>query len=350
MILWHESSATKPGGTTRDGRAHEPGAANIPAMPVAGGAPLVNVPQAGGGRRRGSCDYGADRSALSDAALLWLAPDGGMADDPRPSRQPQAGAAPDAAVGSGGDLPAPEYEQAGSGAQDLSVPAARARDRAGQSGVVLRRYLHPDGQGLLPGGDHGLGKPGGAGVASIEHTRRRFLRRGARGSALALWPTGDLQYRPGQPVHQRRLHRHPEAAWGHDQHGRQRPLHGQHLCRAAVVQPQIRGGRVLWKSGLGMRSTKLYRRWRKALRNRSAGSGPKPPQAARVKSPGGERCGKRRKEFRQVWLKETNASKPLMTCRNVFIDVETGIWTSVPRARVGGSLPTAQPASGMKAA
>src|SRR5215475_10170394 len=41
MIFWHESSATKPGGTTRDGRAHEPGAANIPAMPVAGAAPLV---------------------------------------------------------------------------------------------------------------------------------------------------------------------------------------------------------------------------------------------------------------------------------------------------------------------
>src|SRR5436190_21680609 len=79
----------------------------------------------------------------------------------------------------------------------LRVPAAWARDRAGQSSVVLRRYLHPDGQGLsLPGGDHGLGKPRGAGVASIEHTRRRFLRRGARGSALALWPARDLQYRP----------------------------------------------------------------------------------------------------------------------------------------------------------
>src|SRR5438067_10329827 len=77
------------GGTTRDGRTHEPGAANIPAMPVAGGAPLVSVPQAGGGRRRGSCDYGADRSALSGPALLWLAPDDGMAGDPRPSRQPQ---------------------------------------------------------------------------------------------------------------------------------------------------------------------------------------------------------------------------------------------------------------------
>src|SRR5438445_8380592 len=36
MIFWHESSATEPGGTARDGRVPEPGAANIPAMPVAG--------------------------------------------------------------------------------------------------------------------------------------------------------------------------------------------------------------------------------------------------------------------------------------------------------------------------
>src|SRR5438067_8828295 len=141
MIFWHESSATEPGGTARDGRAHEPGAANIPAMPVAGATPLVSVPQVGGGQREGSCDYGGDRSALSGPALLWLAPDGGLAGDPRPSRQSQAGAAPDAAAGTGGDLPAPEYEQAG-------------------RGVVFRRHLHPDGQGLpLPGGDHGLGKP-----------------------------------------------------------------------------------------------------------------------------------------------------------------------------------------------
>jgi putative transposase len=35
-----------------------------------------------------------------------------------------------------------------------------------------------------------------------KHARRRFLRRGARGGALALWPTGNLQYRPTQPVHQ----------------------------------------------------------------------------------------------------------------------------------------------------
>jgi putative transposase len=36
----------------------------------------------------------------------------------------------------------------------------------------------------------------------------------------------------------------------------------------------------------------LYRRWRMTLRSRPAGAGSKPPQAAGVKSPGGERCGK----------------------------------------------------------
>ena len=39
--------------------------------------------------------------------------------------------------------------------------------------------------------------------------------------------------------------------------------------------------------------------------------------------------------LRQVRLEETNASEPLMTCRNVPGDVETGIRTSIPRARVG---------------
>jgi hypothetical protein len=54
--------------------------------------------------------------------------------------------------------------------------------------------------------------------------------------------------------------------------------------------------------------------------------------------------------LRQVRFKETNASEPLMTCRNVLNDVETGTRTSVPRIRVEGRLFTAQPASGMKAA
>jgi len=52
--------------------------------------------------------------------------------------------------------------------------------------------------------------------------------------------------------------------------------------------------------------------------------------------------------LRQVRIEKTNASKPLMTCRNVLTEVETGTWTSVPRARLGANLSTAQLASGMK--
>jgi hypothetical protein len=39
-----------------------------------------------------------------------------------------------------------------------------------------------------------------------------------------------------------------------------------------------------------------------------------------------------------------------MTCRNVLNDAKTGTRTSVPRIKVEGNLPTAQPASGMNAA
>jgi hypothetical protein len=39
--------------------------------------------------------------------------------------------------------------------------------------------------------------------------------------------------------------------------------------------------------------------------------------------------------LRQVRLKETNESEPLMTCRKARDGVETGIRTCIPRARVG---------------
>src|ERR1700731_3323386 len=118
-IFWHESSANEPGGTARDGRAREPGAAGIPAMPVAGGVALGSLPEAGRGERRRSCNDGADRSAVSGSAVLWLAADGGVVGDAGPCRQSQTGPTPDAAAGTGGDLSTPEHEQTGSGPQDL---------------------------------------------------------------------------------------------------------------------------------------------------------------------------------------------------------------------------------------
>jgi hypothetical protein len=47
------------------------------------------------------------------------------------------------------------------------------------------------------------------------------------------------------------------------------------------------------------------------------------PQAATVKSRGGERCGKGGTRSRQVRFRETSESEPLMTCRKVRDDVET---------------------------
>jgi hypothetical protein len=49
------------------------------------------------------------------------------------------------------------------------------------------------------------------------------------------------------------------------------------------------------------------------------------------------------------WLRETSASKPLMTCRKRIDDVETG-GRSLTRDKSGGVLIAAQTASGMKAA
>jgi putative transposase len=54
--------------------------------------------------------------------------------------------------------------------------------------------------------------------------------------------------------------------------------------------------------------------------------------------------------LRQVRVKETNGSEPLMTCRNVLEGVETGTRISVPRIEIERNLLTAQSASGMKAA
>src|SRR5262245_38927653 len=173
MIFCHASSANEPSGAARFGRARGPSAADIAPMSAAVGVARLDLSPAGPGQRGRLHAHDADRSAVSGASVLRLAANGGVAGDTGPCREPQAGAALDAARWPGGDLPAAEYEQAGTGTQDLPLPARRDLDRAGQSGVVRRRHLHPDGPGLpLPSGDHGLGEPCRAGVAAVEHARR----------------------------------------------------------------------------------------------------------------------------------------------------------------------------------
>ena len=52
--------------------------------------------------------------------------------------------------------------------------------------------------------------------------------------------------------------------------------------------------------------------------------GLQPPQAASVKSRGGERCGKGGTRSRQVRYGKTSESEPPMTCRNTTDGVRTG--------------------------
>jgi len=54
--------------------------------------------------------------------------------------------------------------------------------------------------------------------------------------------------------------------------------------------------------------------------------------------------------FRQVWVKKTNVSEPPMTCRNVSNRRRNRGLDFCPANKVGGSLLTARPASGMKVA
>ena len=97
------------------------------------------------------------------------------------------------------------------------------------------------------------------------------------------------------------------------------------------------------------RQVMLCQRWGLAPRDRPAGGGLKPPQAASVKSRGGERCGKGAPRVRQVRAEKANESKPLMTCRKRIDDIKTGR-ESFSRDEPGGYLPTAQAVSGIKAA
>ena len=55
------------------------------------------------------------------------------------------------------------------------------------------------------------------------------------------WPAGNLQYRPGEPVHRAGLHRNPRTRRHPDFDGRARALDGQCVHRAAVALAEIRG-------------------------------------------------------------------------------------------------------------
>src|SRR5215471_11643336 len=97
--------------------------------------------------------------------------------------------------------------------------------------------------------------------------------------------------------------------------------------------PRSAKGRVSRKHRLG-----TTMRNRKALRGRQSGAGLKPPQAAVVKSDGGEHCGKAGTRFRQAWLREASVSEPLQKCRKEIRRCQNRGLTHLPGLAWGMSV------------
>ena len=77
-------------------------------------------------------------------------------------------------------------------------------------------------------------------VDALEEALRRFGKPEIFNSERQRATGSSAGASPGQPIHQHRLHRRAESPRHQDQHGRQGPVHGQHLRRAAVEKFEIR--------------------------------------------------------------------------------------------------------------
>ena len=143
-------------------------------------------------------------------------------------------------MGLEGLVPRPGTSKAAPGKRNLPLSAARRDDHRAEPRLGGRHHLHSDGERLsLSGCDHRLGEPRGAGLATVEHDRQLVLRRGPGGGTTKIRQTADIQHRPGRAIHQHGIHRQTGGGQDRDLDGRPRPLHGQHLHRAAVALDQI---------------------------------------------------------------------------------------------------------------
>ncbi|EDP61465.1 Transposase and inactivated derivative [alpha proteobacterium BAL199] len=109
------------------------------------------------------------------------------------------------------------------------VPLSAMRaSPAGQR--VCRYHLHPDAPRLpVPGGHHGLGDAQRPGMAAVEHDGCRVLHPGPGRRVAPVRRAGNLQHRPGQPVHQPTLHRRAEGRRRSDLDGWAWALDGQRV-------------------------------------------------------------------------------------------------------------------------
>ena len=111
---------------------------------------------------------------------------------------------------------------------------------------------------------------------------------------------------------------------------------------------------TMWTSALGLvsRASPVHTAMRNctrdegALRDRQSGADLKPPQAAAVKSRGGERCGNVGTRSRQARSREASASEPLQKCRKAIRRCQNRGVTHPPGS-ARGMPETARATSGM---
>src|ERR1017187_2734017 len=143
-------------------------------------------------------------------------------------------------------------EPQSSGPQAFSLSAEGSGDRATQSGVEHRYHLHPAKRWVcVSGRGHRLVQPVYPGLGVVDQPGSRFLCRALRAGVEAP-AAGDLQHRPRRAVHQHPVPGPAPGGPGAPEHGWAGPGLRQHLRRALLAQPQVRGGvslnaaRYLW--------------------------------------------------------------------------------------------------------
>ena len=137
-----------------------------------------------------------------------------------------------------GDRAGAEHPQAGAGAAHLPLPAGLGDQRLPGPRLGHRHHLHPAAKGMdVPGGRAGLVLALHRGLGAGPDPGAALRAAGGAASPGGGHP-GDLEQRPGQPLHQPGtpwvLHRTPGGGGGADQHEPQGPDPGLLQPRATA--------------------------------------------------------------------------------------------------------------------
>src|ERR1700676_3832761 len=173
-------------------RSHSPTPQHSTAVRTAGSAALDLLLPAAAGERGEPASAPPTRPTVSEVPVLRQ-PQNGIRTGGEPQTHPTA----DAHSGYRSPVSQTELEPPGAGSRSVSVLAARCRDRAAQSRLEYRYYLHPDARRLsVSGRRHGLVQPFRAQLGTLQHYGSWLLSDRAR-RRVPLRPTRNLELRSG---------------------------------------------------------------------------------------------------------------------------------------------------------